>query len=176
MSFQRLKNQTLAKLFTAFPMLAANWGKRLSPDGREVPWARPRVSLCKARLALVTTGGVHLRSQAPFDMTDPNGDPSVREVPVATATDELVITHDYYDHRDAEQDLNLVFPVERLTEWADNIVLTGSATTAVAAPRGGAIEVDRLTNSFETLVAQVAEQNRELKRRQYELKEYNAHR
>ncbi len=69
----------------------------------------------------------------------------------------------------------LLRPVERLTEWADNIVLTGSATTAVAAPRGGAIEVDRLTNSFETLVAQVAEQNRELKRRQYELKEYNAH-
>ena len=35
--------------------------------------------------------------------------------------------------------------------------------------------MNRLTGSFERLVSQVAEQNRELKRKQYELKASNAH-
>ena len=40
--------------------------------------------------------------------------------------EDYVITHDYYDHRDAEKDLNIVFPVTRLKEMAaDRIV--GSA-------------------------------------------------
>jgi D-proline reductase (dithiol) PrdB len=81
-----------------------------------VPWVEPRLPLRQAVLALVTTGGVHLDTQTPFDMTDPNGDPSFREVPVNATRKSLTITHDYYDHRDADNDLNLVFPVQRLEE------------------------------------------------------------
>jgi D-proline reductase (dithiol) PrdB len=29
-----------------------------------------------------------------------------------------MITHDYYDHADADRDVNIVFPVERLRELA----------------------------------------------------------
>ena len=43
-------------------------------------------------------------------------------------------------------------------------------------PRGGGREINRLTSSFETLIAELAEQNRELTRRQYELKASYAHR
>ena len=28
-----------------------------------------------------------------------------------------MITHDYYDHADADKDINIVFPVERLKEF-----------------------------------------------------------
>ncbi|MBI1919739.1 MAG: hypothetical protein HYS23_01525 [Geobacter sp.] len=113
---ERWKNRILARVFTAFPSLAAQWGKRLEMHGGGIPWAVPAKPLQEAVIALVTTGGVQLTSQTPFDMTDPNGDPTFREVPVYTPRERLAITHDYYDHRDAEKDLNLVFPVERLKE------------------------------------------------------------
>lgn len=74
-------------------------------------------------LALVTTGGVHLSSQSPFDMANPNGDPSYREIPADASADRLMITHDYYDHREAERDPNLVFPVQRLRELVEAGIL-----------------------------------------------------
>lgn len=119
MQLERWKNKLLARVFTAFPSLAAQWGKRLEMHEGEIPWAKPEKPLREAVLALVTTGGVHLTSQPPFNMTDPKGDPTFREVPVDTPRGLLTITHDYYDHRDAEKDLNLVFPVDRLKEMVD---------------------------------------------------------
>ena len=45
-------------------------------------------------------------------MQDPAGDPSFREIPADTPADHLVITHNYYDHSDAQRDVNVIFPVE----------------------------------------------------------------
>ncbi|MDP9315603.1 MAG: glycine/sarcosine/betaine reductase selenoprotein B family protein [Chloroflexota bacterium] len=70
-----------------------------------------------------TTGGVHLVDQAPFDMRDPQGDPSYRIIPGGTPRERLMITHNYYDHRDAEQDLDMLFPIERLASLVDRGVL-----------------------------------------------------
>jgi D-proline reductase (dithiol) PrdB len=119
----RLKNQVLARVFTAFPSLAARWGAKLAQNQGTVPWSEPRVPLAQATVAVVTTGGLHLVSQVPFDMEDKNGDPSFREIAVDTPREQLQITHDYYDHRDAESDLNLIFPTERLGEFVGKGVL-----------------------------------------------------
>ena len=70
----------------------------------------------QCRLALVTTSGVHLLSQLPFNMKDPAGDPTFREIPADTSPENLTITHDYYDHSDAEKDINIVFPIERVLD------------------------------------------------------------
>ncbi len=117
MALNRLRNRLGALVFTAFPSLAARWARRLEADAGAVPWAPPRVALARSTLALVTTGGVHLSTQPPFVMDDPDGDPTVRELPVDAPRAALTITHDYYDHRDADRDLNLVWPAERLREW-----------------------------------------------------------
>lgn len=69
-------------------------------------------------MALVTSAGVHLKSDHPFDMTDPDGDASFRVIPGDAPLGDLTITHDYYDHRAADRDLNCVFPLERLRELA----------------------------------------------------------
>lgn len=114
MSWSRLRNRVLAKVFGACPALAARWGERLASDSDPIPWAVPRLPLGEATVALVTTGGVHLKTDVPFDMEDPDGDPSYRVVPVAAGSEALAITHDYYDHADAERDPNLVLPIERL--------------------------------------------------------------
>ncbi len=110
------KDRMVAKVFTRFPGLAARWARGLAADTEPIPWTPVTKPLAEATLAVVTTGGVHLRTQAPFDMVDPGGDPSFREVPMNAAPTDLIITHDYYDHADAERDLNLVFPAGRLRE------------------------------------------------------------
>jgi D-proline reductase (dithiol) PrdB len=119
----RWKNRMLAKIYRALPGLAARWGKKSPVSGGDVPWARPTKDLRHATVALVTTGGVHLKTDRPFDMSDPDGDPTWREIPLDAPASALVITHDYYDHTDADRDLNLVLPAERLKEMEQRGVI-----------------------------------------------------
>lgn len=105
-------SRAYGRLLTSLPALARRWGRRFDAvAGDDVPFVRLRKPLRACRIALVTTGGVHLRSQPPFDMGDSRGDPSFRAIPADTPAEQLTITHDYYDHRDAERDLNILFPL-----------------------------------------------------------------
>jgi hypothetical protein len=44
-----------------------------------------------------TTGGVHLRSDPPFDVDNPHADWSFREIPTDADTADLAITHTHYN-------------------------------------------------------------------------------
>jgi D-proline reductase (dithiol) PrdB len=72
------------------------------------PLARPKKPLHESRLALVTTGGVHLPGGPRFDIDDPAGDCSYREIPAKATT--LTWTHAYY-RPDEGSDLDAVFPL-----------------------------------------------------------------
>ncbi|TYO95021.1 glycine/sarcosine/betaine reductase selenoprotein B [Geothermobacter ehrlichii] len=124
-SFNRLKNRLIARLITRFPRLARRFINSYRPWESEgqIPWTEPRKPLRDCRLALVTTAGVHHANQPAFDMQDPDGDPSWRELDGATIRHDFRITHDYYDHTDAEKDLNIVLPLDRLQEFIDEGVL-----------------------------------------------------
>ena len=74
----------------------------------DLPFVRPRKPLNESRLALVTTGGVHLPDAPRFDIDDPSGDPSYREIP--TDASVLTWTHAYY-RPDEGTDLDAVFPL-----------------------------------------------------------------
>ena len=50
-------------------------------------------------------------------MDDPKGDPTFRAIDITKPLTDLMITHDYYDHSDADKDINIIFPVERLREF-----------------------------------------------------------
>ena len=80
-----------------------------------VPWTPFTKRLEECRVTLLSSGGISLKSQPPFD---PGGrdDFSFREIPRDVDVRELVINHDYYDHTDAERDINCVFPIERLRD------------------------------------------------------------
>ena len=75
----------------------------------EIPFSYPEKPLYEGRLALVTTGGVHLPEQARFDIDDPLGDCSYREIP-GDARD-LTWTHSYYAPDRGGVDLDCVFPL-----------------------------------------------------------------
>lgn len=79
------------------------------------PFVRPARPLSESRIALVTTGGVHLPGQPRFDIDDPAGDCSYREIP--TDAEALTWTHAY--HRpDEGSDLDTVFPLWTLRDLA----------------------------------------------------------
>ena len=75
------------------------------------PFIKPKKPLDRSRLALVTTGGVHLPEQPRFDIDDPAGDCSYREIP--TSANDLTWTHAYY-RPDEGSDLDAVFPLQTL--------------------------------------------------------------
>lgn len=82
---------------------------------RCIPYSPRRREARESVFALVSTSGVHLRGQEPFDLA---GDNTWRVIPGDVAATDLMVTHAHYDHRHADQDINCVFPIERLRELA----------------------------------------------------------
>jgi D-proline reductase (dithiol) PrdB len=118
MNFDRLKNQIIAKIITRFPSLAKRFVDAYDPwKSTDIPWTPVTKSLETSTIAIVTTAGVQHRDQKPFNMTDHDGDPSYRAIDSRQPLLGLMITHDYYDHADADKDINIVFPIERLKEF-----------------------------------------------------------
>jgi D-proline reductase (dithiol) PrdB len=114
--------------FKRIPWLASRWAKRHRfVEGREIPWAPLSKPLADSVVALVTTAGVHLKSQEPFDMEDPDGDPTFRVIPVDAPRTDLTITHKYYDHSAADRDINVVLPLDRMREFVAEKRLGGIA-------------------------------------------------
>jgi len=114
----RIKNRLIAKVITRYPNLAQRFITAYEPweSGESIPWTPLKKPLSECKLAVVTTSGVHHRQQEAFDMQDSEGDPSFRAITGATIGEDFKITHDYYDHSDAEKDLNIVLPLDRLRE------------------------------------------------------------
>lgn len=127
----RIKNRLIAKVITRYPSLAQRFITEYKPwdSGDTTPWAEPEKPLRECKLALVTTSGIHHREQAPFDMQDSEGDPSFRAIDAASIGSSFKITHDYYDHSDAEKDLNIIFPLDRLQELQSEGVIKQLADT-----------------------------------------------
>ncbi len=81
--------------------------------GGAIPWTPLRKALSDSPVVLISTGGVHLRSDRPFNL---NSDPTFRIIPRNAQPADLAISHQAYDRTDALRDINLVFPIERLRE------------------------------------------------------------
>ncbi len=126
--FTRFKNRIIAKLPSRFILLA----EKLTTDFKTketkgVPWTPVRKLLLDCKVAIVTTAGLHHRNQKPFDMNDPNGDPSFRVIDSRRPINDLMITHDHYNHSDAEKDINIVFPIQRLWELEEEGIIGRTA-------------------------------------------------
>ncbi len=117
---QRLRNSAvllgLVPIGTAFgrwisKTIALPQLKKLAAG--KIPWTPLRKPLSECTVVLITTGGVHVQSDRPFNL---NGDPTYRAIPKNAEASDLAISHQAYDKTDALRDINLVFPIERLRE------------------------------------------------------------
>ncbi|HEY0077588.1 MAG TPA: glycine/sarcosine/betaine reductase selenoprotein B family protein [Pyrinomonadaceae bacterium] len=88
-----------------------------------VPFTPFDRELSKANIAIVTAGGVHLREQEGFNISDELGDLTFRVIPEDVEASQLMVTHHHYDHTDADTDINVVFPIDVLRDLeAENFV------------------------------------------------------
>lgn len=86
-------------------------------------------SLSDARVALVTTTGVYLEGQEPFDVDAALGDHTFRAIPSEADASRLRIAHTHYPHGRAEEDINVIFPLHRLRELAERGVIGSVASS-----------------------------------------------
>ena len=90
------------------------------PTFKTNPWVIGPL-LSKRRLALVSTAGLHCRADRPFEP----GAADYRVIPADTKANDLIMTHisTNFDRTGFQQDINVVFPLDRLRELvARNII------------------------------------------------------
>ena len=85
---------------------------------RETPVTPLSKPLKKCKVALITTGGLHLKTDESFDLNILDGDPSFRKIPADVKPDDLHIAHKWYNHKFINSDINCVFPIDRMREYA----------------------------------------------------------
>ncbi len=90
-----------------------------------VPLAQVRKPLAESRLTLISSCGVHAKSDPPLDVCHPFGDFRFRRVPSNLRHEDLTIHQLKYPHDDADVDINVIFPIERLQELATEGILGG---------------------------------------------------
>lgn len=83
------------------------------------PWTPFKKKLGEATIALISSAGIFTEDQEPFDPWAVN-DLSFRVIPSDAPFSSLRLHHNYFDHRDALNDFNCVFPVHRLKEMEES--------------------------------------------------------
>ena len=81
-----------------------------------VPLAKLEKPISESKVCFVSTAGVQPKSTLPFDTVHPIGDYSFRSVPSNTPTDELEIHQIKYPTFGANEDVNVIFPIDRMRE------------------------------------------------------------
>ena len=101
----------------------------------------------------MTTGGVHLKSDPPFDIRNRTGDTSYREISSETRFENLALSHPGYNTKDVSQDINTIFPLERLRDFRDTGVIA-ELTVRHFSFMGYMPQVERLLNETGPEVAE----------------------
>lgn len=98
---------------------------------KAIPYTPNFKQLNELTIMIVSTSGVHLDDQEPYN-TDPSvGDATFRIIPGDVEAKQLTVTHsapkDHYNTDFPKEDINCVFPIDRLREMVENGDLGGVA-------------------------------------------------
>ncbi len=88
---------------------------------RPIPWTPLAKPLAECQVALLSSAGIALKTDRPFDQETERqnpwwGDPTYRVLPKTATASEVRLYHLHIDPAYAEQDLNCLFPLQRLQE------------------------------------------------------------
>lgn len=100
--------------------LAAYYGSMGHPPyqwtiNHDAPFTPLRKPVSQCRITMLTSGGISLCSMPGFDPMARN-DHRLDAIPVDASATDFQIHDSYYDHRDADRDINCQFPIDRLRE------------------------------------------------------------
>ena len=114
------------------------WMKTFIPDEDfkgTIPWTPMSKPLNQMTLALVTSAGISLKTDPPFDMErekkDPLwGDRSFRAIPRGTTEKEIDVNHLHINTNLVKQDINVILPLARMAEFEKEKIIGRLAPTA----------------------------------------------
>jgi len=123
-------------------------------EGGTPPWTPLNKALSECKVALITSSGLVRKTDRPFDLSNPGGDPSYRLIPSASDPAELTlsIVSTNWDRSGFMADVNVVFPMERLRELVAEKVL-GSLAEDFYAFMGSIFEIDPVIENSAPAVA-----------------------
>ena len=92
----------------------------LEPE-REIPWTPLDKPLSECTIALISSGGIALKTDQPFDQDGERqnpwwGDPTYRVIPKTATAEDIKLYHLHVDPTFVEQDINSLMPLQRLAE------------------------------------------------------------
>ena len=105
----------MVRLADTTPSLRHHLEHLACPTFPSTPWSTGG-PLAKRRIAIVSTAGLQKRGDRPFSL----GANDYRVIPGNTPGAEIVMSHisTNFDRTGYQQDLNVVFPIDRLREFA----------------------------------------------------------
>ncbi|HEX4900350.1 MAG TPA: hypothetical protein VFV61_07435 [Pyrinomonadaceae bacterium] len=90
---------------------------------RRAPFTPARRALPMLNLALISSAGAYLDGTQSFNLNDPAGDVSFREIPIEVGPDDLKFAARGYDPVAIQADLNTQLPLQRLAEFVANRII-----------------------------------------------------
>jgi D-proline reductase (dithiol) PrdB len=116
-----------------------NWmaSQAVSTNNDDIPWTPFNKPLAESCLAIVSTAGFYLEGDEPFDIDSARGEAGFRTIPSTFAKEKLKIAHTHYPHARVQEDINVLFPIERLLELVEAKVIGKLATNFYSFGFGG---------------------------------------
>lgn len=119
------------------PGLAA-WVRTFIPGGDfegSIPWTPMSRPLKESTIALVTSAGISLKSDPPFDMERERreplwGDRSYRPIPRGSTEKDIEVNHLHINTNHIKADINVMLPLGRMAEFEEQGVIGRLADTA----------------------------------------------
>lgn len=103
---------------------------------KAIPYTPNDKPLNETTIMIVSTSGVHLVDQEPYNTDPSEGDTTFRIIPGDVEAKQLTVTHsapkDDYNTDFPKKDINCVFPIDRLREMVDNGEIGGIAEKHLA--------------------------------------------
>jgi D-proline reductase (dithiol) PrdB len=111
--------------FRFLPPSLKAWIQTFIPDEEfqgSIPWTPLSKHLSGATISLVTSAGISLKTDPPFDMDREKreplwGDRSYRVIPRGTTEKDIDVNHLHINTSYIKQDINVILPLTRMAEF-----------------------------------------------------------
>jgi D-proline reductase (dithiol) PrdB len=131
-------NEKVVDGFRFLPPGLRAWVKTFIPDEdfkNPIPWTPMSKSLSKVTVALVTSAGISLKSDPPFDMEREKrepiwGDRSFRIIPKGKTEKDIDVNHLHINTTYIKQDINVILPLARMAEFEKEGIIGRLAPSA----------------------------------------------
>ena len=118
-------NEKVVDGFRFMPPTLRAWLSKDIPETDyrgEIPWTPLKKPVSRTMFSLMTSAGINLKADPPFDMEREKrepfwGDPTHREIPRDSSQDQIDANHLHVDTSFIKDDINVILPITRFAEF-----------------------------------------------------------